>query len=180
MKYLFLIILSVTLGVISQPLQAQQHENYSSHESSEVKHHRIALGLGHAYVPAHEIRSPLIVPTIGLDYEFWFNSRFALGLHTDLEIQSYLVEHNHQEVLERYFPLIVSIVGIYKIWEGLTIYGGPGREFEENTHLNVLRLGVEYEFEFANHWDISPGFFYDNKENVYDAWGIALLIGKKF
>lgn len=179
MKTRILFLVSLTFMFTGNIVNGIAQE-VQKHETHEIRHHRFAAGVGHAFVPAHEMKNRLIVPTWGFDYEYWFFENFAIGIHSDMELQSYLVSVNHEEHLERHFPWIVSLVGTYKFWQNATIYLGPGREFEENKHLNVIRAGLEYEFELPGHWDLSPGIFYDRKQSVYDAWGLAILVGHKF
>ena len=158
--------------------------NGQGEEEPEVfKNHRISLVIGHTHVPAGNPEvgrsGSVIVPSWGLDYEYWFTHRWAAGFHTDLELVSYVVDNEERQELEREQPVIISIVGLFKPIPQLVLYMGPGVELEQNESFFVYRFGLEYEFEFGDHWDLSPGIFYDNKQGVYDAWAFGLAVGKR-
>jgi hypothetical protein len=152
---------------------AADHENFPPF--------RIAAMIGHTIVPEGADPDRNIIPSWGLDLEWWFNHQWAIGVHSDLEIHSYLVEHeNHEMELERDFPLVVTLDGLVKVWKGLTIQAGPGFEFEPEEHFFLMRAGLEYEFEIGNHWDIAPTVFYDTRFDAFDTWTVGLSVGKKF
>ena len=162
---------------------AQEHEG-EHEEEHEFKHHRIAIMIGHTHVPkgieGGGDTGGLIVPSWGLNYEYWFNENWAIGLHNDMEITTYAIERVRDTVLERERPFILALVGLYKFDTGFEILTGMGLELEKNENFVVFRLGVEYEIEIGKHWDIAPGFVYDIKEDVYNSFTIGLSVGKKF
>ncbi len=41
-------------------------------------------------------------------------------------------------------------------------------------------MGIEYEFELKNHWDLAPSLVFDLKEDVYDSWTLGIAVGKRF
>jgi len=161
-------------------IQAQEH----SEEHLTFKHHRVALVIGHTHVPKAFQSSAgskeVIVPSWGFNYEYWLNHKWAIGLHSDMEIATYIIEHFDGTELERERPVIVSLVGIYKPWKGLELLTGFGKEFEPNHSFWVYRFGLEYEIEIGNEWDIAPTLVYDIKEDLYDSWTIGLGVGKRF
>jgi hypothetical protein len=69
---------------------------------------------------------------------------------------------------------------LVKPWKGMVLQVGPGIEFEKEKNYNLIRYGLEYEFELTKHWDIAPTFFYDSRFNAFDTWSIALGVGKRF
>ena len=151
----------------------------NAQEHIEFKRHRLAAYIGHAHIP-RGAEGELVIPYYGLDYEFWINPKFAIGFHNEIETESYLIIRNNEETLERSYPVIISMVGVYNIWKKAYLYAGLGYEFEQTENFALYRLGIEYEFEFGHHWDFSPGVFYDKRQNVFDAWSLGLGIGKKF
>ncbi len=177
MKWTFILLLPFFFGT----LQAQDHDK---EENEEFKHNRLALVIGQTHVPkafqSTKGDEGIIVPSWGLNYEYWFNHKFALGLHSDMEISNYIIEEENGQELERTRPLIVALIGIYNPWKGLELLGGFGREFEEHKKFWVYRFGIEYEIEIGHHWDIAPGLVFDIKEDLYDSWTIGLGVGKRF
>jgi len=140
--------------------------------------------LSHTHVPkgfqSSSGGSTVIVPSWGFNYEYWFNHKFAIGLHSDMEIATYIIEKEDGSELERERPIIAALVGIYAPWKGLELIAGFGKEFETHENFWVYRFGVEYEIEIGDHWDIAPGLVFDIKENLYDSWTIGLGVGKRF
>jgi hypothetical protein len=182
-KSIFKIGLIVLLSFFLQAsLKAQEHEEKETHEL--LKHHRVSLVLSHTHIPrglpTDTSFTSLILPSWGFNYEYWFNHKWAIGLHNDMEISAYVVEGKNGEEFARTRPIIISLVSIYKPWRGLEMVAGFGREIEKEHDFWVFRFGLEYEIEFGNQWDISPGLVLDIKENLYDSFTIGLGVGKRF
>ena len=174
-----MMFLSLFIPVV---LLAQEHEEDKTHE--KTKHHRVALMISHTHIPSGlpsvSNSGPLIVPSWGFTYNYRFNEKWTIGLHTDMEIATYIIEDENGEQLQRTRPIIISLVGGYNLWKGIEIVVGFGREFEEHHNFWVYRFGIEYNIEIGNHWDIGPALMFDVKENLYDSWTVGLVVGKKF
>jgi len=172
-------LLTALLGFTE--LYAQEH---SEEEHKEFKNHRISITLSHTHVPRgidnDGSSGSLIIPSWGLNYEYWFNHNWAIGMHNDMEITSYVITERNDVILERERPFIVSIVGIYKFNSGLEILTGFGYELEKHENFMVFRLGVEYEFELGKEWDLAPGIVFDAKEDIYSSYTLGLTVGKRF
>lgn len=82
--------------MIQIPLLAQEHSKEGKKE--EFKHHNVALVIGHTHIPkaiqSSSSTGGVIVPSWGLNYHYWLNKTWAIGLHTDMEIASYIIEDN--------------------------------------------------------------------------------------
>lgn len=156
--------------------RAQEH----AHADRSFPHFRVAALIGHTYVPTAAREAHFFIPSWGLDLEYWFNETWAVGLHNDIEFHTFLIETVHEELLERHYPVVLTLDAIFKPWEGLVFQFGPGYEIEKNEGFFLFRLGVEYEIEFGHHWDIAPMLFYDSRFEANDTWSIALGLGKRF
>ncbi len=172
----------VLLALGAFPLFSQHgHPGTSSpEEGHEFGHWRVAVLIGHTFVPAGESQEHLAIPSWGLDLEYWASPAWGVGLHNDLEIQSFIVEQGHEEFLEREYPMVFTLDALFKPWRGLVLQLGPGLEVERRENFFLVRFGAEYEFEVGHGWDISPTLFYDTRKEAYDTWSIALGIGKRF
>jgi hypothetical protein len=179
MSIFFTLMLSLSFSAMAQ---------HASHEPSlqepakehDTKHFRIAALIGHTFVPAGQSQEHLVIPSWGLDLEYWFNERWGIGLHNDLEIQEFIIEQENDELLERDYPLVLTLDALYKPWKGLVFQVGAGYEIEKTEDFFLARVGIEYEFEIGNHWDVSPMFFYDYRFEANDTWSFGLGIGKRF
>ncbi len=167
------------LGPFSGHGQAQHRvEHLAGYEGPGF---RLGAVVGYVVVPTSTSsgREHLILPSFGLDLEYWFSHRLGIGLHNDLELMVFEVETEKDVFVERDFPMLVTIDMLWKPWRGLVIYGGPGIEFEPSEHYYVGRLGAEYEIPIGKHWDIFPTMFYDYRRGAYNTFSIGLGIGKR-
>jgi len=151
----------------------------------EFNHFRLAFTIGHGYIPQANSNNPnfLIIPTIGLEFQYWFNQKWGISLKNDLEIANYTVEIEDDagNKVVRENPLIISMPILFSPWEnGITFIAGPGVEIEESENFSVFRLGIAYEFEFGNKWDFEPEVIYDLKNGRINSFTIAFGVGKRF
>ena len=174
----------ILLIVFSQPAYLLAQEQEETKTVEEFKHHRVSLMISHTHipkgVPSVASSTAVTVPSWGITYNYRINDKWAIGVHTDMEIATYLIEDANGDQLERSTPIIVALMGGYNIWKGIELAVGFGREFEEHHNFWVYRFGVEYNIELGHHWDIAPALIFDIKENLYDSWTIGVVVGKKF
>ena len=143
--------------------------------------HRLALLIGHTFVPNRLETAGLFVPSWGLDYEVWFGRDFGLGLHSDIELETFVIEKaSGGETLEREYPVVATLDVLWRAMGGLVLELGPGIELEPKESLFVVRGGVSYEIEIQDGWDLAPSAFYDVRPGHFDAWTIGLGVGRRF
>ena len=155
----------------------------------EGEHHvfkpwRVGFGIGHSYLPSGSHSGSdikvLVIPTIGLDLQYWFNPKFGLALKNEFEIISYVIESEDGDEIETEYPLISVLVGMYKLKNGPTFYLGAGIEYEKSHSFFIVKAGIEYELEIGRHWDVTPEFYYFNKDADFGGIGFAITFGKRF
>ena len=98
--------------------------------------------------------------TLGLDYEYRVNHPLGLGM---------VVEHAFGE-LNATTLLAVADIHLHR---GLVLQVGPGVEFIDGHSALVGRVGALYEFEFPNHFTISPQLHYDVSRENSIVFGLA-------
>ena len=169
-RIICLIVLFVNVTVI-----AQNHHN-------DFKHYRVSPVLSHTYIPMATIdgNKTVIIPSLGLDFEYWFTPKWGFGFHNDLELLTFEIEKENQLIVEKEFPVVVTLDGLWKFYKELVLVFGIGIEFEQNENLFIARTGLEYEIKFGNHWDFAPTIFYDYRSNNFGTWSIGIGIGKRF
>jgi hypothetical protein len=160
-------------GTQPVPDAADLHEDH-------YPHWRIALVLGHTFVPTAHTPEYTAIPSWGVDLEYWFNAQFGLGLHNDLEIESFIVIGSEGEEIDRVYPVVLTLDALWRPYKGWVLQAGPGIELEQEENYFVVRFGLEYEIELSHHWDLVPTFFYDSRQGAYDTWSIGLGVGKRF
>jgi len=146
-------------------------------------HHRLTILMMHAHVPQtiaeNGAKKTFVVPAWGFDYDYWFNAKWAVGIHTDLLAQQFKIEKTEDAAeIVRSYPLSVSAVGIYKATRHFSFIAGIGREFEKEESLNLLDLGVEYGFELPKNFELSLNLKYANKFKAYDTWIFGVGVSK--
>ena len=153
-----------------------------SHEQEAFKPFRVGFVIGHTYIPNSYSngKQTLALPDFGLDLEYWFNEKWALGMHNEVLLQSIEIHKGSQEILEREFPVVLSVDLIYKPWKDLVLLIGYGQEFETKENLNLIRFGVEYEIEIRKGWDVAPSLVFDSRFGVYDTLALGIGLGKRF
>ncbi|MBK9103213.1 MAG: hypothetical protein IPL92_01245 [Saprospiraceae bacterium] len=184
------ILITLCLFLLSIAGYAQEAEKEIAGDEPAFKtHHRITLMMANAHVPsiAEDIegKKNLILPAWGLDYDYWFTNKWAVGLHNNMILQHFAVEEEEEPngVLEVSYPLTVSLVALYMPVRNLTFIAGFGREFEKTENLSLLDFGLEYGFELPDEWELSLNLKYEDKLNAYDSWlfgfGISKIFGRR-
>ena len=153
-----------------------------------VPKHSIGLNIGHEHafsgVDENNKREISILPYWGLDYNFQFAPKWAIGLHTDFIVENFKVEKNlegsESEIVERSFPVAPAVVGFYKPTEHWSFGFGAGAEFAKEESYFLNRVAIEYAVEIRNRWEVFGVAQYDFRWNAYDTWTIGLGIAKSF
>lgn len=168
------LVTSITFG------QAHDAKQENGHE---LERFRVAVNLGHAYIPAAvTVESNfVIIPVWGLDFQYWFSKKWGIALKNDVEIAKYIVADKDDPEFIRENPVIISLPLLFSPWDnGLSFLLGPGIELEGHRNFSIFRLGLGYEFEFGNHWDFAPEIVYDLKDGHINSLTIAIGMGKRF
>ena len=165
------------------PAMSQEEDSIDSGDDKEhFRHLRISTSIGHTYLPRDTRvgKDIAILPSFGLDLEYWFNERIGLGLHNDLELLIFHVKEEEDLIIERDYPVLITLDLLVNVYKGLTVYIGHGAELERTQNFSVTRFGIEYEIPIRNGWDVYPVFFHDVRRNAYDTFSFGLGIGKRF
>ena len=182
-KILILILLCSVFTAFAQEQRAEEeHANF----------HRVTIVLGHAHVPegikANGNKQWLLMGSWGVDYDYWFQLRWAIGLHSDVIMENFEVEKSGEGeeaegILERSYPLATALMGAFKPGEHLTLLLGTGGEFAKEETLFLIRAGLEYGWELPGEWELGLSLMNDFKVDAYDSWtlgvGISKILGKE-
>lgn len=172
-------------GLLCNKCLAQEHPEA---EEAFHPHSALVLVLSHAELfegrDAEGNKKVLSLPAWGIDYNYWFNPKWALGLHTDIIIEKFEVkkdlEGGDDETIERSYPIAPALMGIYKPCRHFSFLLGMGGEFAKEENFVLTRAGMEYGAEIRNGWEVSGNLSYDFKWNAYDTWTIGIGIAKSF
>jgi hypothetical protein len=186
LRYLWLVLLLTP--VCGTRIMAQEVENKDNKPHGEhvfKPHSTLGVVISHAHlfsgVDENGNKKALSLSSWGLDYTFHLSSKWAVGLHTDIILESYKVEkHQGDQAIERSYPISPAIVGIYKPNHHWNFLVGAGAEFAKEENFFLTRFGVEYGVEIRNGWEVFGSLAYDIKWDGYDSWLIGLGISKAF
>lgn len=173
------LLLFLFLTVFTGDLHAQHHDPTPDHEFRNI---RISTIILHTYIPTETVDGPelLIIPTFGLDIEYWFNPHWAIGLHNDIELESFEIKTAEGEFIERQFPVVLTLDAIWKPRRYWVLLAGPGYEITPEENFAVFRMGMEFEYEISHWLDISPNVMYDIRDNAFDTFSYGLGVGFRF
>jgi hypothetical protein len=185
------------------PLFSQENDNDAEHNSEiheeHFHKHAVSLIMSHTHI-ASGIKDGaskwLIVPSIGINYNYNINEKWAIGLHNDLIIEEFEVEdpnsgnHDHEAFykgyeepiakIERHNPISSAIMVSYKPIEHLALMAGGGMEFSSGENFGVIRFGLEAPFHIPHNWEVLGSFAYDININAYNSFTLGIGIAKLF
>lgn len=156
-------------------------ESESNSEEKEEKH-RITFMPSHTYLKVNKGDSNkwTSLASFGLNYDYWIKENMAIGLHTDLINESFIVNRiDDEESLKRNRPLSLIGVFLYKFDNGITPLAGIGMETDDKEQFGLLHLGMEYGVEFGKGWEFGANATFDVKIDVYDSFAFGLSISKR-
>jgi len=182
--------LLAALVFLAIPIQAQIKEGNSSSLTEEepiengFKHHRIMVVLGHANTPEgineEGQRRFLTLASWGLDYDFRFNEKWSVGIHSDFVVENFTVEYG-ETIKQRRRPIAVVLSGSRKFGKHFTLLAGAGGEFSKGEEdFALIRLGADYGWELPKDWELAISLMNDYKFDGYFSWVLGIGIGKLF
>ena len=188
-------------GLISQSW-AQKHESHEDEIHSDGGHdsvhkkHLISASINHTIIFSgvkNGSTSSLTLPSFGLNYTYFFNEKWAIGLHNDIILEDFLVkesssfeslssneENEEIQVIERGNPIAAAIVAIYKPWPFLGLIAGAGREFSSHEDFTLIRFGAETPIHLPKNWELFGVLTYDINIGAYQSLTYGVGIGKLF
>ncbi|HPJ54136.1 MAG TPA: hypothetical protein PLF80_14485 [Flavobacteriales bacterium] len=173
------VLLSVLLS--APRANAQEHE---AQEAGEEGRHELSVLIAHGHVGqglnAEGGRRWLVLPAWGLNYNYWLNERWALGLHTDLINENFVVEEFDEEVLERERPIAPALMATYRPHEHWSFLLGAGMEFAPGDDLTLIRGGAEYTVHLGGTWETCASLAYDLRLDAYDSWTLGIGLARRF
>jgi len=174
----------IVFSIVSISMLAQSHleTHPSSHGETLHPRFRIASFISHTLIPTSHNESHAFIPSWGVDLEYWPTSRFGLGLHNDIELETFIVEGPEEELVEKKYPVVSTLDALYNPFGGLILVAGLGYEFEKEGNFFILRFGAEYEIELGNHWDVFTTLSYDTSaaDRNYHTYTLGIGFGKRF
>ena len=182
----YTLVLAFALVVLSTTTTAQEQGT----ETEGEDRHEFGLLICHSSVSqgidVDGNRTWLVLPSWGLNYNYWLSDRWAIGLHTDFISESFLVTENLHEgggdkpEVERTRPIAPALMATFRPHEHWAFTLGAGEEFAKEGNLTLMRAGVEYSIHLSGAWETSGSFAYDLRFNAYDSYTYGFGVMRRF
>ena len=179
-KLLFLVVCFLVQGI--NTVQAQ--EEHHAESGNLLKRHKIGIFTGNTLI--HDVHNThtgkeeyVLAPTFGLDYEYWFSHKWAIGTYNEVAFLNIEVEEDHEVFVKRETGMLFSGVVVYEAFPRFSIFAGTGVEVDPHHTLWIRYLGLEYAFIRSDNWEVSVAAGYVNKD-LYDAYTFGFVIGRRF
>jgi hypothetical protein len=200
--YFFLMLLLFSFPVFSQEKETENNikseEKEFSEENESSKKHAISFVLSHTHIRSGIDNKTgddwIAAPSFAINYNYLINEKWAIGLHTDIITEEFIVSdnteeseiilHKNEEVevdgLERNHPVASAVMITFKAHEHFALLAGGGMEFSKEENFALVRLGVEVPFEIPGNWEIFGAFTYDINIDAYNSVNFGIGIAKLF
>ena len=199
-KRIVLVVIMLNIAFIMQSYSQEHEENENESHKSAAHHethkkHVISGSINHTVIfggVKNGDATSITLPSFGLNYTYFFNNKWAIGLHNDIILEDFFVKESSSSqirstsddgqtaVIERGTPIAACIVGVYKPIPNLGLMAGFGREFSSHEDYDVIRLGLEAPFHLPNNWEVFGVVSYDIMINAYESLTYGIGIGKLF
>lgn len=197
----FLVLLLVVNFISAQENNQhaeEAHSNTSHHDTSHEAHkkHVLSASINHTLIFGGATETGestnITLPSFGLNYTYFFNHKWAIGLHNDIILEDFFVKEESSQlsrssseggetaVIERGTPIAACIMGIYKPLPYLGLMAGFGREFSSHEDFTVIRFGIEAPYHLPKNWELFGVLTYDINIDAYQSLTYGLGIGKLF
>lgn len=147
----------------------------------------ISAVMGHAFIKHNvdtEKNKLSSAAALGVNVNYWIADKFAIGVHSDLIFESFVIEEKNGEednnFVEREYPLSVNAVATYKPIHALGLLAGVGEEFSKEKNLEMFLVGLEYMVELPHDWELGLSASYEVKNQAYDTLVFGLGVTRLF
>jgi hypothetical protein len=170
------------------PVRAIDVDEADSEEASDEGRHELNLSLAHVHVPSGVGESGrtqwLTVAGWGVNYNYWLTSRFAVGVHTDLTIESLIVvadgDDRENGTVRRSRPVAPALMLSWKPAKAWTVSAGAGREFDPEGDLNLVRVGAEFGRPLSKRWEGTAGAAIDFRPSAHGTLAVSIGLSRRF
>ena len=121
---------------------AQEIKENNGNESKKGMQ-QFSLVISHSHITEGESANGgkkwVVVPSWGLDYNYWISSHWAIGVHSDMMLESFKVKDGEEgNAVERNRPIAIVSVAVFKPKEHSSFIVGLGKEFAIEGDLTLI------------------------------------------
>jgi hypothetical protein len=178
-------IFIITLFIFTTVLAVAQNDTHHVFHP----HHTLGLIISHTQVSqgiqANGNKKWLSLPSWGINYNYKFSKKWAIGLHSDIVTEDFAVQEHSKSssnstVLERSYPIASAVMASFKPGKNFNYLFGAGGEFAHTGNLFLVRVGLEYGYHINKKWELNANITNDLKINAYNSWAIGMGVTKIF
>lgn len=179
MKLIQIASIGMLLLAATSMAQEKKHDDFKPHHmlGLVISHTQISQG-----VQSNGNNKWLSLPSWGINYNFKFSPKWAVGLHTDIVVEDFAVEEHlkssSDEILERSYPVASAVMLSYKPGKHFSYLFGSGGEFAHTGNFFLFRVGLEYGCHLSKDWELNANVTNDLKINAYNSWAIGLGVSR--
>ncbi len=177
MKLTFILIFTF---YTCSPILAQEHTKENPKNHHQELHNFLGVFVGNTII----VQSAFKLPTFGIEYVREITPNFGVGITTELEIGSHIIQKNEDgdivsEVQRQGAVLLLPSVFI-RVYKGLIVTVGYGVELEKNENLGMAKLGLEYKLHLRKlNWLVLPSVSWD-RTKLFDGMVYGVTFGRSF
>ncbi len=174
-----ILLYSVFLLLFGIVLKAQEN----SETNEKFNHHQLGYIIAHTWQKnGKEGKSGIYsIPSSTIYYNYRFNEKWSLGLHTDLVTEDVITESlNGDETIERGHPVAPAVMLGFKPEEHFTFLWGVGADIAKEETLALTRFDLEYGLEIRDGWEFAGAAGLDYRFGSYMSFQFGLGISKSF
>jgi hypothetical protein len=181
-------MLLICLTIVGTGNNCHPQENvHNNNEKHGNGFHKLTGAMAFAFIDnsfSDQGNEILVVPALGLIYDYFLNRKWGFGIHSDILLQQFVAEaHRDKKEIVRDNPVAVTGILTYKPHHRWAIMGGYGIEFEKQKNLQLIRIGGEYGIELPKEWELGFSLEFDFKPDAYGSLlfgvGFSKLFGNK-
>ena len=175
------LFISLLANAQHEPAPAAEGAPHTEGHGSMKGANRLSFGLGHTHISEGKVDGKtqwLATASWSINFDHWLSNKWAVGLQSDMILESFKIEAHDQEIIERSYPIAVVPVAIFKPGAHWSFVGGAGVEFSKGHNIGLTRLGIEYGHHLPKGWELGAALVWDEKWNYYNSWGIAITISR--
>ena len=173
------IFLKALLLIISFSTFSQVEQDSISTDE-KVRKHTFGVMIGYSWIIQNNESSEnsLTIPTIGLDYGFWFNRQMAILMVNDLEMSQYVIESYDGELITRENKYVGALTFAYEPFENIGFYAGPGIELDSEEQFLLFKVGTEIGKKFEDGWAVGLNASIDINK-AYATISSGIMVSKR-
>ncbi len=176
-KIAFLFFLS--LAIISLTAQ-DNHQDIQINSKKALPKNGLGLFIGNTSI----LQTGFYLPTVGLEYFREINHFIAVGIISEFELGSHIVEKSEENVVisevNRESAILILPTLCFRVYKGLLFKVGYGVEFEKSHDLGLLKVGFDYVLFLKDpKWRVLPGVSWDHTK-YFDGVVYGVTFGYTF